>query len=453
MQYYPIKNIKSDIFDDHGGTNTLLFKKESKKKNTAFFTQQDDGIKRINFPENTDIAKQIKMIDLTQQDLFILKQLNPIVQDEIEHIVDKFYKNLEVESSLMHIIQDNSSVERLKKTLRIHISKMFAGVIDESYVAKRIKIAQVHLRIGLQPKWYMAAFQDLLLSIMDLFAQHIQDFKEYQTAVKATTKILNLEQQLVLDTFQNEYSKVRDEAELQQKELHTKITETSNSLASLFSNTTNAVDKLVSKSDEMADMSQAGTKISAQVEEKSIGGKKELEIQQTQMNQIDGSMTKIETEIKRLEEIAKQIEQIFGIVTGIAEQTNLLSLNASIESARAGEHGKGFAVVANEVRKLSEDTKKTVSTVSELVNNTNSQIAIVSQHIADVNLLVTDSKEKMTQINSLFDDIVSSMNLSKNQNGKIEIDLQTFLNELKEVKQTVSQVASSVESLTSLTNH
>ncbi|MGP3739510.1 methyl-accepting chemotaxis protein [Bacillus sp. 4A_MP2] len=164
-------------------------------------------------------------------------------------------------------------------------------------------------------------------------------------------------------------------------------------------------------------------------------------------------MTKIETEIKRLEEIAKQIEQIFGIVTGIAEQTNLLSLNASIESARAGEHGKGFAVVANEVRKLSEDTKKTVSTVSELVNNTNSQIAIVSQHIADVNLLVTDSKEKMTQINSLFDDIVSRMNLSKNQNGKIEIDLQTFLNELKEVKQTVSQVASSVESLTSLTNH
>ncbi|MGG0634696.1 globin-coupled sensor protein, partial [Bacillus pumilus] len=340
----------------------MLFKKETKRKNTAFFTQQNDGIKRINFSDNTDIAKQIKMIDLTQHDLLILKQLNPIVQEDIARIVDKFYKNLEVESSLMHIIQDNSSVERLKKTLRIHISEMFAGVVDEAYVAKRIKIAQVHLRIGLQPKWYMAAFQDLLLSIMDLFAQHIQDFKEYQTAVKATTKILNLEQQLVLDTFQNEYSKIRDEAEQQQQELHTKITETSNSLASLFSNTTNAVDKLVSKSDEMADMSQAGTQISAQVEEKSIGGKKELEIQQTQMNQIDGSMTKIETEIKRLEEIAKQIEQIFGIVTGIAEQTNLLSLNASIESARAGEHGKGFAVVANEVRKLSEDTKKTVST-------------------------------------------------------------------------------------------
>ena len=92
----------------------MLFKKNRKEKH-CFFTQQDDGIKRINFSNNTDIAKQIKMIDLTQHDLLILKQLNPIVQNDIAHIVDKFYKNLEVESSLMHIIQDNSSVDRLKK--------------------------------------------------------------------------------------------------------------------------------------------------------------------------------------------------------------------------------------------------------------------------------------------------------------------------------------------------
>ncbi|WP_373926318.1 methyl-accepting chemotaxis protein [Bacillus sonorensis] len=162
-------------------------------------------------------------------------------------------------------------------------------------------------------------------------------------------------------------------------------------------------------------------------------------------------MTEIEQEIKKLEEIASQIEKIFGIVTGIAEQTNLLSLNASIESARAGEHGKGFAVVANEVRKLSDDTKKTVSTVSELVNNTNAQISIVTKHITAVNQLVIESKDKMAQINHLFDDIVGSMKLSKHQSGKIEEDLQSFLNGLQEVNGAVSQVAASVDSLVELT--
>lgn len=60
------------------------------------------------------------------------------------------------------------------------------------------------------------------------------------------------------------------------------------------------------------------------------------------MNKIDTSLVQIEKEMVKLDEIAQQIEKIFGIVTGIAEQTNLLSLNASIESARAGEHGKGL---------------------------------------------------------------------------------------------------------------
>ncbi|WP_432339528.1 methyl-accepting chemotaxis protein [Bacillus tequilensis] len=169
------------------------------------------------------------------------------------------------------------------------------------------------------------------------------------------------------------------------------------------------------------------------------------------MNKIDTSLVQIEKEMVKLDEIAQQIEKIFGIVTGIAEQTNLLSLNASIESARAGEHGKGFAVVANEVRKLSEDTKKTVSTVSELVNNTNTQINIVSKHIKDVNGLVSDSKEKMAQINRLFDEIVYSMKISKEQSGKIDVDLQAFLGGLQEVSRAVSHVAASVDSLVILT--
>ena len=428
----------------------MLFKKDRKTERSFFAGESPDQTKRIRLNQHAEFKKQLAMVDLTDEDLWVLSRLKPLVTEHIETIVTRFYQNLEHESSLMEIIHDNSSVDRLKKTLTIHIQEMFSGVIDEAFLEKRIRIAHVHLRIGLLPKWYLGAFQDLLLSMLKIFENALSD-EEYRRSVKAVTKILNIEQQIVLEAFEDEHARLRRLDEESKNELHRQIKDTSGSLAAIFAETTGAVQELVDKSSEIAETSRAGTKTAVSVEQKSIGGKKELEEQEQQLNQMGSSMTQIEQEIKKLEEIALQIEKIFGIVTGIAEQTNLLSLNASIESARAGEHGKGFAVVANEVRKLSDDTKKTVSTVSELVNNTNAQISIVTKHITDVNQLVNESNDKMSEINRLFDDIVSNMKTSKEQSGRIEGDLQSFLSGLQDVNAAVSQVAVSVDSLVELT--
>ncbi|TWJ64210.1 Heme-based aerotactic transducer HemAT [Bacillus licheniformis] len=339
----------------------MLFKKDRKTERSFFAGESPDQTKRIRLNQHAEFKKQLAMVDLTDEDLWVLSRLKPLVTEHIETIVTRFYQNLEHESSLMEIIHDNSSVDRLKKTLTIHIQEMFSGVIDEAFLEKRIRIAHVHLRIGLLPKWYLGAFQDLLLSMLKIFENALSD-EEYRRSVKAVTKILNIEQQIVLEAFEDEHARLRRLDEESKNELHRQIKDTSGSLAAIFAETTGAVQELVDKSSEIAETSRAGTKTAVSVEQKSIGGKKELEEQEQQLNQMGSSMTQIEQEIKKLEEIALQIEKIFGIVTGIAEQTNLLSLNASIESARAGEHGKGFAVVANEVRKLSDDTKKTVST-------------------------------------------------------------------------------------------
>ena len=61
-----------------------------------------------------------------------------------------------------------------------------------------------------------------------------------------------------------------------------------------------------------------------------------------------------------------QINELSEAILAITSQTNLLALNAAIEAARAGEAGKGFAVVAEEIRKLAEGSKNTVSRIQEV---------------------------------------------------------------------------------------
>ncbi len=95
---------------------------------------------------------------------------------------------------------------------------------------------------------------------------------------------------------------------------------------------------------------------------------------QNKLGNASTTITTLKDESSKIAEISKTIDEI-------ADKTALLSLNASIESARAGEHGRGFAVVADEISKLADGSMRSAKEISDIIKMSVTRIIEASDQV------------------------------------------------------------------------
>nr|WP_147554182.1 globin-coupled sensor protein [Bacillus testis] len=418
-----------------------------RKKEQPAQTQRDYQGK-ISLPENSDFINQIKMIDLQPQDLSYLHQIQPFIQSSISELINCFYKNLEHEPTLVAIIDQHSTVGRLKKTLSKHIIEMFSGIIDEQFIEQRFRIAHIHVKIGLDSKWYLSAFQHLFSGIVRIINEQVEDHQAVINYIMAVAKIINLEQQLVLEAYDAESLRIKSLEEEKKRAITKQVMDTADHLAGISEETNAAFQQLQAQSEAISAYAKSGTDLSSLAETKAQEGKLQLSQHHKNMANIEKLTGNIKQDIEQLLFILKEMKGIVGLVTAIADQTNLLSLNAAIEAARAGEYGNGFSVVAGEVRKLSEETKQSVSTVSDLIANINTHVHKLSNSLQNISSEADQGYQNMIQATKQFEEILQTVDETKTHNSSIESEINSFVNVVHELGEAFVEVAGSADRLT-----
>ncbi len=129
----------------------------------------------------------------------------------------------------------------------------------------------------------------------------------------------------------------------------------------------------------------------------------------------NASMKMIEEVILQSNRNTEKITTITSTIEAIAGQTNLLALNAAIEAARAGEAGRGFAVVAEEIRKLAEQSSKSLKEISEIIAITSeqSQLAVGTMH--EVRQAADLQSDSVNLTQTIFNDLAMAIEKTKNK--------------------------------------
>lgn len=408
----------------------------------------------IHLSTTHPIHKQIEVIGLTTEDLTLLRQLKPYLLPHMKSLTEAFYSVILSVEHLKQLITKHSTIERLQLTLERHIEEMFDGKINDEFVGKRIRIADVHRHIGLETKWYMAAFQNMQNRLLDLIAAEIRSVEERMKAILAVNKILNLEQQLVLEAYEERNRLEREEQYQQVKnELKGSIAQLSNQLELLTTETKHTIEQLVERGKSVKNIIEhtASTVRHAQLE--ADEGERMMRTYIERIQDIDHNALLMKGHVDQLKDTSAQIRTIVSAVKEIAGQTKLLSLNASIEAARAGEHGAGFAVVAKEVNKLADHTKDTVAHIEELVGNSNLATNAVVYNIEVVKSSVGTVRGQADAAGNAFQQIVDHVEHSTSNMEHIQGEMSDLLQMISHIHEATAEVAASAEQLNRTTNH
>lgn len=401
-----------------------------------------------------DLDESVRLLRIDAEQLSLLKEIRAVIERDSEEIIRNFYAHILTLPGLKAIIDQFSTVETLKITMKKYLFSLFPDKIDEEFMAWRVAIGKVHSRINLPPFYYLSANQFFCDEIIPRIFKHYRRKTDQAIRVSlAFQRLLSFDQQVVMASYIQSYmTEIDKKSELEKAlneidSLQRRVSEASQALAATSEETAASAAEMNEATAQISNNASEAAEFSRQVDLLAQEGAQKIQTISETILRLASMTSEMQGKMNELDISSARIASVTDVIKEIASQTNLLALNAAIEAARAGDSGRGFGVVAEEVKKLATHSEQSVKEISALITITKQNTVAVNQSIAQTTTAMQGAAAEAGEIVNRFGEIMSAINASIQQVQGIAQQIDALALTAGQIGAASEDVANSATSL------
>jgi signal transduction histidine kinase len=137
---------------------------------------------------------RLAFYEVGDEDRKNLAHLRPLLEKRADSLVAAFYRHLLSFQATRELLADPDVKDRLLVKQREYLLSLAEPTLDSDYFAQRLAIGTTHVRVGLEPRYYLGAYSLYLRLLVPAILEHWQ-----QEPALGERIVLSLEKLLMLD--------------------------------------------------------------------------------------------------------------------------------------------------------------------------------------------------------------------------------------------------------------